>query len=270
MFNSDFYFGSIRKYVVLFGTLFNDIVITRTDSNNNPIETIKVPISYSPKETMLARLNQDPNLDKKVAIKLPRMGFEMTTMGYAPERKLQSTLKNIKPAPNGSTRMLSQYTPVPYDMSFSLYIMSKNAEDGSKIVEKILPYFTPEFTPTVNLIPEMGITMDVPIVLINVTSQDTYETNFIDRRALVWTLDFVVKGYFYGPVKKGGVIHIADINFFDSTLDPAQQVSNINIVPGQTVDGEPTSNASLSVDPHTILPNSNYGYIITKTDTLNE
>lgn len=267
MFQSDFYFASTRKYVTMFGTLFNDINITRTDANNTPIETLKVPIAYGPKEPMLARLTQDPNLNKKVAIKLPRMGFELTSMNYAADRKLPSIIKNFKEV-TGTTRINSQYVPVPYDMSFSLYIMAKNAEDGSKIIEQILPYFKPEYTPTVNLVPEMGITMDIPVVLLNVTSQDTYESNFVERRALIWTLDFIVKGYFFGPVKKSGVITLANTNFYDYQglpVDPILQT--ITTTPGQLANGSPTSNASLTVDRNLINSNSSYGYVITRTDT---
>jgi hypothetical protein len=243
--------------------MFNDIKITRTDGLNNVIETLKVPITYSPKEPMLARLTQDPQLNKQFAIKLPRMAFEMTSMNYAPDRKLQTTLRNVR-ATDGSTKLGYQYVPVPYDMSFSLYIMAKNAEDGAKVVEQILPYFTPDYTPTVNLVPEMGISMDIPIVLINVTSQDTYETNFIDRRALIWTLDFLVKGYFYGPVKKAGVITLANTNFFDSNVTATEAVQNVVITPGQTVDGAATSNAAATIDRTIINVGTEFGYIVNK------
>ena len=266
MFQSDFYFASIRKYVTMFGTLFNDVLITRTDASNTPIETLKVPIAYGPKEPMLARLTQDPNLNKKVAIKLPRMGFELTSMNYAADRKLQSTVKNVREAA-GSTKMNSQYVPVPYDMSFSLYVMAKNAEDGSKIIEQILPYFTPEYTPTVNLVPDMGITMDIPVILLNVTSQDTYETNFVERRALIWTLDFIVNGYFFGPIKKSGVITLANTNFYGYEGQPVEdRTFAMAITPGQLANGSPTSNGSLTIDRDSISPNSSYGYVITRTD----
>lgn len=267
MFGSDFYFGTIRKYVVLFGTLFNDVYITRTDGNNDPIETIKVPISYSPKETMLARLTQDPNLDRPMSIKLPRMGFEMNTLNYAPDRKL-TTPTRIASQIAGSTKTVnSQYVPVPYDMSFSLFVMSKNAEDCAKIIEQILPYFTPEYTATVNLVPEMGIAMDIPVVLLNVTAQDTYETNFIDRRAIVWTLDFIIKGYFYGPVKKSGMIELASTNFFDSSLgfDQSEFLNKFGVAPGQTANGVPTTNADLTIAASQINPNSEYGIIMTRS-----
>ena len=267
MFGSDFYFGTIRKYVVLFGTLFNDVYITRTDGNNDPIETIKVPISYSPKETMLARLTQDPNLDRPMAMKLPRMGFEMNTLNYAPDRKLTTPTRIASQIPGSAKTVNSQYVPVPYDMSFSLFVMSKNAEDCAKIIEQILPYFTPEYTATVNLVPEMGIAMDIPVVLLNVTAQDTYETNFIDRRAIVWTLDFIIKGYFYGPVKKSGMIELATTNFFDGTdgFDQARFLNKVSIEPGQAANGTPTSVAEVSVPASQINPNTNYGYIVTRS-----
>ena len=144
--------------------------------------------------------------------------------------------------------------------------MAKNAEDGSKIIEQILPYFRPEYTPTLNLIPEMGITMDIPVVMINVSSQDTYETNFIERRALIWTLDFIVKGYFFGPVKRDGLITLANTNFYDDSSGVANQLNSFAITPGQLANGSPTSNGSLTIDRNSILPNSTYGYVTTRTD----
>jgi len=260
MFGSDFYHGTMRKYVTLFGTLFNDIYITRTDASNNPIETLKVPIAYGPKEKMLARITNDLRLDTATAIRMPRMGFELNTLNYAPDRKLTTPTKVFKQA--SPTQFNSQYVPVPYDMSFTLYIAVKNAEDGSKIVEQILPYFTPEFTPTVNLIPEMGITMDIPIVLINVTSQDTYEGNFLERQAIIWTLDFIVKGYFYGPVKKSGLIHLATTNFFDDTTSEVELLSSMAFEPGQTANGTATSNVAITIDPSAIDPSTDYGHIV--------
>jgi hypothetical protein len=260
MFGSDFYHGTMRKYVTLFGTLFNDIYITRTDAQNNPIETLKVPIAYGPKEKMLARITNDLRLDTAVAVKVPRMGFELNTLNYAPDRKLTTPTRIFKQA--SETQFNSQFVPVPYDMSFSLFIAVKNAEDGSKIVEQILPYFTPEFTPTVNLIPEMGITMDIPVVLINVTSQDTYEGNFVERQAIVWTLDFIVKGYFYGPVKKTGLIQLATTNFFDDTTSEVELLSSMSFEPGQTANGTATSNVAITIDPSAIDPSTDYGHIV--------
>lgn len=207
MFTDQYYHGVIRKYVIIFGNLFNDIKVQRFNSSGQRIQTIEVPLAYGPKEKFLVRISQDPNLDKEVALTLPRMGFEMLGMTYAPQRKLPSTVKNVAVTSNGDENKLNaQYTPVPYDMDFRLSIFVQNADDGVQIIEQIVPYFTPEFTITANLIPAMGIKMDVPTILNSVTTEDTYEGDFNTRRALIWTLDFTMKGYIYGPVRNSGTI----------------------------------------------------------------
>lgn len=278
MFGQSFYHGTIRKYVILFGTLFNDIVIEKEDASGDAVESIKVPLSYSPKEKMLARLNQDPTLDRKYSIQLPRMGFEMTSVSYSATRKLSTINRRAKTSSISNDRMNYIYNPVPYDFTFSLYIMVKNAEDGTRILEQILPFFTPEWTASVNLIPEMDIVMDIPVSLINVTPQDTYEGGFEDRRALIWTLDFTLKGYVFGPVRRSGVIKLANINFYDSTLFSdvdssvglADNLERIRVRPGLDANGDPTSNASISVPSANISANDNYGYITIVEDIDNE
>ena len=213
MFKDQYYHGVLRKYVIIFGNLFNDIKVQRFSSAGQRVQTLEVPLAYGPKEKFLVRITQDPNLDKEVAISLPRMGFEMTGMTYAPNRKLPSTLRNI--AVTGTTddnKVSTQYTPAPYDIGFRLSIFVQNADDGVQIIEQILPYFTPEWTVTANLIPSMGIKMDIPTVLNSVTTEDTYEGDFATRRALIWTLEFTMKGYVYGPVRSTGVIKRSIIN----------------------------------------------------------
>lgn len=211
--------GTLKKYVTLFGTLFNDLYINRVDSTHNVTNTIKVPLIYAPREKVLARLDSDPELQRPVATILPRMAFEITTMTYAPTRKLPTIGKNRKIVTSEPDQLKYAYNPVPYDISFSLYIMVKNQEDGTQILEQILPYFTPEWTTTINLIPELGIVQDIPLVLINVTPQDTYEGNYEERRVITWTLDFIMKGYFYGPIRKTGVITLSTVNFFNDETD---------------------------------------------------
>ena len=270
MFGQSFYHGTIRKYVILFGTLFNDIVIQKTDSNGTVKQSIKVPLSYSPKEKMLARLTQDPNLDRKYSIQLPRMGFEMTSMVYSPTRKLSTINRRVQPNATNADRLNYLYNPVPYDITFSLFIMVKNAEDGTRILEQILPFFTPEWTASVNIIPEMDIVMDIPITLLNVTPQDTYEGGFTDRRALIWTLDFMLKGYVFGPVRRSGIIKLANVNFYDSSsyedIDDAvgqsEFIERVRVRPGLDANGNPTSNASLSIPSSQIEVTDNFGYIV--------
>lgn len=270
MLGHTYYHGTLRKYVTLFGTLFNEIYINRSDSVHNVTNSLKVPLIYGPREKVLARLESNPDLSQPIAMVLPRMSFEITTMTYAPTRKLPTLGKNRKINPNVPNELNYTYNPVPYDISFSLYIMVKNQEDGTKIIEQILPYFTPEWTTTINLIPELNIVQDIPLVLINVTPQDTYEGNFEERRVITWTLDFIMKGYFYGPVRKSGVITLANTNFFDASsydnIDDAvgniPSVESATVEPGQTANGQPTSNSSLSVGRNEITANSEYGFIV--------
>lgn len=265
MFNNKFYHGTLRKYVTLFGTLFNDIYIDRVDSDRNVVQTLKVPLTYGPKDKALARLEANPDLNKATAIELPRMAFEITTMSYDGARKLQTTIKNVSPPTGDRSKIKYQYVPVPWNITFSLYVLVKNAEDGTRILEQILPYFTPDWTVTANLVPEMDIKMDIPIVIYNVTVDDTYEGNFDSRRAIIWTLDFVLKGYVFGPVKSGGVIKTAEVNFFDDSAGEAELNSTFTTKPGLTANGEPTTNAALSIDQSLIGANSNYGYITTRS-----
>ena len=266
---STFYHGTLRKYVTLFGTLFNDIYINRTDNVHGVTETLKVPLLYGPHEKVLARLESDPTLTKPVATILPRMAFEITTLSYAPTRKLATITRRAKGSGN-PTDIKYQYNPVPYDISFSLYIMVKNQEDGTQILEQILPYFTPEWTSTINVLPDLDVKLDVPVVLLNVTPQDTYEGNFEERRVITWTLDFVMKGYFYGPVRSSKVITLAKTNFFDASgfediddaVGVAPNMENITIEPGLTANGMPTSNATITIPRNEITANSNYGFIV--------
>ena len=197
MFGTYFYHQTSRKMVVAFGTLFNNIEVRRTDSADAVVEVIKIPLSYGPKDKMLVRISQDPNLNPKVALTVPRMGFELTSMTYDGARKLNTMGRNVK---KGTTGLKKQFNPVPYNWDFSLYVFVKNAEDGTQILEQILPFFTPEFTVTMTLVSGMTIKMDIPLVLNSVTSEDTYEGDFATRRSIIWTLSFLMKGYLYPSI----------------------------------------------------------------------
>ena len=215
MFNQVFYHDTIRKYVILFGTIFNDVYINKEDANGDTAQTFKVPISYGPKEKFLVRLTQDPNLNKPVAIQLPRMAFELNSMSYAGERKLPTINRVAVQDPLDPDKMAYQYSPTPYDFSFTLHVMVKRADDGTRILEQILPFFTPDWTPTVNLDSTMQHKYDTPIILNSVASSDTYEGNFTERRALTWTLQFTLKGYIFGPTRKAKSIKTSTINLYE-------------------------------------------------------
>jgi hypothetical protein len=189
--------------------MFNDIEISRK-TGNTTTQQMKVPINYAPMQKILARINQDPQLNAP-AITLPRMSFEMTGMTYAPDRKLTSVTKLVKSG-GADGDMTSMFAPAPYDIEFQLNVMTKYNEDGTKIIEQILPFFKPDCTVSVKLIDELGTYFDIPIVLNSVSQEDTYEGDFETRRALIWTLNFTMKGYFFGPVSTKKQITFVDVD----------------------------------------------------------
>lgn len=269
MFGQIYNHGTLKKYVIYFGTLFNDIYLTRDNPDGTRDQTMKVPINYGPKEKFLARLKANPDLNRPVAIQLPRMSFEITNFQYASERKLTSIGRITATNPADHTKKNNQYNPVPYDIQFTLYVMVKNAEDGTRIIEQILPYFTPEWTSTLKIDTDLGIEYDVPVVLNSVHQEDTYEGNFETRRAIIWTLTFTMKGYIFGPTRSSNIIKQTEINIAVpsgdvATANTTTAASNIHITikPGLMANGSPTSNAALSIDKSLILPTDNYGFII--------
>ncbi len=269
MFGRTWNHDTLRKYVILFGTLFNNIWITRDNASGESIQTLKVPLSYGPKEKFLARLEANPGLSNKVGVVLPRISFEMTSFQYDSERKLNTLNRYYKQPTNNGTddRIAYQYMPVPYNITFQMSIMVKNAEDGTRIIEQILPFFTPEWTASVNLIPDVDAVMDIPIILNDVNVSDTYEGRFEERRTIIWDLTFTMKAYIFGPTKKSGLIKFAQANMrlTDSpTTANAFTTANTVVVtakPGLTAQGEPTSNAALSIDYLEIKSTDDYGFI---------
>ena len=238
MFGTPFYFSLLRKYVILMGTLVNNIRITRTDTSGNVTSLIKVPVTYAPKDKMLARVLQDPDIDRPSAVvPLPMISFEMGRMSYDGTRKLPTINKIAVKNATEINKIKYQYNPVPYNIEFKVYVYAKNAEDGTKIIEQILPYFTPDWTTTVKLIPEMEITMDIPIILNDISYSDNYDGAFQKRRAIIWTLDFVLKGYIYGPVKSNGIIKFAKTNFYIEE----KNVERITTQPGLNANNNPVT-----------------------------
>lgn len=269
MFGSTWNHDTLRKYVILFGTLFNNIYITRDNTAGQPIQTMKVPLSYGPKEKFLARLDANPSLSNKVGVVLPRISFEMTSFTYDSERKLNTLNKIYKQPTNNGTddSVVYQYMPVPYNITFDMSILVKNAEDGTRIIEQILPYFTPDWTASVNLIPEVNGTFDIPIILNDVNVVDSYEGSFEERRAIIWNLSFTMKGYIFGPTKKSGLIkHVqANMRLTDSpttanAFTTAQTVV-VTARPGLTANGQPTTNTALTIDYIDIKSSDNYAFI---------
>ena len=206
MFGFFSYHKNIRNIVVLFGTVFNDISIRRLKSDGTTEREFKVPIAYGPADKFLSKLNQ-PDV-----MSLPRMSFEITDYSYDATRKLQTTKKFKKVKAGSTTELTIVYNPVPYDFNITLSVMVKYSDDGTQILEQILPYFTPEFQVTMNELATMGIKRDIPIILNSVSTEDTYEGDFLTRRSLIHTLTFTVKGHIYGRTPDQGIIREVDVN----------------------------------------------------------
>lgn len=259
MFGHSYYHGVIRKYIIMFGNMFNDIDVVRYNNAGAALQTIRVPIAYGPKEKFLVRLRTDPNLDRDVAIQLPRLAFEITTMNYSPQRALNKLQKNTAIGSVGDS-LRSQFTPVPYDINISLYGMFANQEDAVQVVEQILPFFRPEWTNSVKLVPSMGQYFDIPTVLTDMSIEDTYEADFQSRRAIIYTFNFTVKGYIFGPVSNKGVIKrtIVDLAADDTVGTPFNE--RLTLTPGLLANGSPTANSSASIDTSNITANTTYGF----------
>ena len=212
-----FYNESLRKCIIAFGSLFNDIYISRRNSAGTEVQSMKVPLAYGPKQKFMVRLDADPNLDQKVAITLPRIGFEIAGLDYDPSRKLNRIMKRKKVSNTEDKKlkqMNTQYSPVPYNLNFEMFVMTKNSDDGIQIVEQILPFFQPEYTVTINEVPEMDVVRDVPIVLNSIGYEDTYTGSFTERRAIIYTFNFVAKAYVYGPVTTAKPITKAEVSAY--------------------------------------------------------
>jgi hypothetical protein len=214
---SHFYHETIRRTVVAFGSVFNDIHVRRPDASGTVLQSMRVPLAYGPKAKFLARLYEDPTGNSPIQLTLPRMGFEITGFQYDSQRKVNK-LNVLKKVDDTVTNGLKkQFFSVPYNINFSLFVMAKNQEDALQVVEQIIPFFTPAFTLTINAVPEMGIKDDFPLIMESLTYEDDYEGDFATRRSIIYTLSFTTKVNFYGPVYEQGVIKKVKIdNYLDA------------------------------------------------------
>ena len=219
MFGGHFYHATMRKSVAVFGTLFNNMNVIRKDGSGGILNQIKVPLAYGPKQKFLARLDQEAGFEAPLAIKLPRMAFEITSLEIDDTQKLQKRNKIVETHASDITKRktISHYTS--YNIGMSLYILTKNQDDGLQIVEQILPYFQPDYTVTIKPVDNFDLKQDVPIVLDSVSIDDQYEGEFTERRVLTYQLDFTMKMKFYGPTADVGLIREinVDIEKFGTT-----------------------------------------------------
>jgi|SRR5210317_28444 hypothetical protein len=219
MFGGHFYHQRIRKAVAVFGSLFNNINIIRKNSSGAVISQMKVPLSYSPKRDFLSRIDAMENGEqgeRQIAIKLPRMSFEIVGMNYDAARQLPK-MNNCQVGTVGNSTSKKLYTPVPYLMNFQLNIYAKSQDDALQVVEQILPYFTPQYTVTVKPLDDFtDVKEDTPIILQGITFSDDYEAPLESRRTIVYTLDFDMKMFLYKDVgDPSSIINAYEVDIYD-------------------------------------------------------
>lgn len=253
MFGTHFYHQKLRKTVAVFGTLFNNIYVLRKDSNDQVLSQVKVPLSYAPKQKYLERIRENPNLDTdtKVAIKLPRMSFEIISIAYDATRQLTKT-SSFSQSSSATTRDKFKMF-VPYSVTFQLSIYAKTQDDALQIVEQIIPFFSPQYTLTLKPFADYpDVKEDVPITLQSIDFTDDYESPVEARRTIIYTLTFDMKVNFYGPVANTSLINQVDVNMYlkDQNLkDSDVAVSRLTVTP----------------DPVNASPDSDYGFNIAIT-----
>jgi hypothetical protein len=264
-----FYNATTKKYIALFGTTFNKISIVRDDPNTgDSVQRMVVPISYGPYQKFLARVNQDPEINRKTAITLPRMSFEITNMEYDGSRKINST-RRISGQSHSDDKKSFQYVGVPYNLNFTLSIMTKYAEDGTQILEQIIPFFKPEWTYTVKLIDNLD-PIDIPIILNSVNMDDLYEADFETRRSLLWTLTFTMKAWYFGPQRESSVIKFIDVRTHTKVTSDVEPEMQLTIQPGLTANGQPTTSIDETIDYELINVDDDWGLITIFRDEIEE
>ena len=212
--------------------MFNNIQIVRKDNSGTVTQIMKVPLAYGPKQKFLTRLDQDPSLSAATAITLPRLGFEIGSLTYDTARKMNRVQKFKKVKSNNKNKLDTQFMPVPYNLDITLFAMAKNSDDALQIVEQILPYFQPDYTITINDMSDMGIKRDVPIILSSVSYEDSYQGNFEERRAIMYTMTFTAKFYLYGPVTSDKVIKTVQVDqYTDSKVNAPTREQRYTVTP---------------------------------------
>lgn len=262
MFDTSFYHGTIRRYHAYFAALFSNVYVTRKTEDGDKTARIRVPIHYARRDKMLTRVQEDPAIDRKDAIFLPVMAFEMVDMRYRGERKSQ-TMSRIVRKTDDPDKFWITYSSVPYDFHFRLSLLVKNADDGLKVIEQIAPYFTPDLTTKLQIVPEMDVEHEITLVLNSVVPEDDVGPNYRDRVTRIWVLDFTLQGYLYGPSKRAPVIKFANVQFNSMSSDGTlgQPFLRVTTRPGMTANGTPTTDPDESVPYMEISVDDDYDFI---------
>lgn len=246
-FTNHFYHRLTRKYVSVFGSLFNKLTINRYGNEGEVISSMPVPISYGPWQKALMRNTADPNLDRKYSISLPRLTFDLDNIQYDPERRTSQSNKISLKNEDGNSFV---YTPTPYMIYFKLSLAVQNMEDGTQVIEQILPFFQPSYTPSVYLIDGLDEPIDISIDLESVTQTDIYEGDYNTPRSIVWNMTFVMRAWYFGPERRGSIIKFVDIQnkvANTASFDQNYLGSIVTSQPGLDVNGMPTKDIDQTV-----------------------
>ena len=266
MLGTYYYHEIMRKTIVAFGTLFNQIYIRHDDRSGNTYSDLKVPLAYGPSQKFLARLEQQEDLNKPVQITLPRMSFEMNNIQYDSTRKVGIT-QTFKAVDKNTSAVKKVFMPVPYNVGFELNILTKLNDDALQIVEQILPYFQPSFNVTIDLIDSIGEKRDVPVVLDSISFQDDYEGDFSTRRALIYTLRFTAKTYLFGPVSDSseGLIKKVQVDYYaDTNTQTAKREMRYTATPKALTDQNDDGVVN-AADDALLGPDDDFGFNETTT-----
>lgn len=259
LYSKFYYHDTTRRYVIAFGSLFNNINVVRY-KDGVEVEREKVPITYSPKERFFMRTEQDPEDRRSIAFKYPKIGFEVPGFTYAPSRHTFKQRKISFTDPTNANKRSYQYNAVPYDLSFMLYLAANSQDEIRQMMEQIIPFFSPSYTITVKVIPALNVLLDVPVVLNSVGAEDDYDQEFDNVRHIRMTLEFTVKGFYFGPTRSSNVI----------------KHSHVNIRPLGTTPEEDGKYAEILVEPFNpdipldeLTKEDDYGYTTTITEYVN-
>ena len=267
MLGNYFYHEIIRKTVIAFGTLFNDIHVRHQDGAGNDLGDIKVPIAYGPRQKFLARITQQAELNKATQITLPRMSFEISSISYDSTRKAGITQTFKAPNKDNDDKLTKVFMPVPYNIGFELNILCKLQDDGLQILEQILPFFQPAFTLSIDLVKSIGEKRDIPMVLNSINQQDDYEGDFSTRRALIYTLAFTAKSFMFGHISNTpeGLIRKVQLDYYsDSNTRTAKRVQRYTVAAKAKKDYN-EDNVIDTADDLLIEPGDDFGFTETST-----
>lgn len=262
MFNDNFHWDTCRRYYTYFAALFSQVYVDRDQgSDQTQVNSrMKVPLHFAKMEHALERVQEDPSIIRQDAIVLPAMSFDMVDCKPNMSRHQPSRNRQAASIPADPNNFMVMHVPVPYDFHFRVSVLVKNINDGLKIIEQICPYFSPDYTASLELIPDMGIYQDVPVVLQSVAMDFDVPSDYKTRVTYIWVLDFVLQGVLFGPEKKWPVIKFANVDFFVAD-QPNTVVLAVTSQPGLTANGQPTSDLANTVPYLTINVTSDYGYV---------